>query len=229
MTTVIDIIKLALKDINVLGSSEAPNADMAADALATLNQMIGQWQVEKLYVTAQQIVSVPMTGAQTYTIGPGAQIDVPLPARVDHAEWRQNTIDFPMRVVQSLEEYEEIDVKVLNGIPEILFFQRSYPTGTIYVWPQSSVGDLRLTVRIPLTQYTTLTNDLNVPDEYVLAIRFSLAELLAPMFGIAAPNNIISLGRNARRVMKRNNTQILPLYMPNGVMDAYRYNIFSDR
>lgn len=228
MATVIDIIKLAYKDINVLGHSETPSAEQSADALATLNQMIGQWDAQKLYVTAQQVISVPMTGAETYTIGTGASINTALPVRVDHAEWRDNGVDQPLRVVQSLEEYEVIDVKTLNGTPEIVFFQRTYPTGVIYVWPQTSIGELRLTVRVPLTQYTTLTNDLNVPDEYVMAIRFSLAELLAPMNGKESPNAVITLGKNARRVMKRNNTQILPLDMPCEVMNNYRYDIYAD-
>lgn len=228
MTTVIDIIKLSLKDINVLGTGEAPTADMSADCLATLNQMISQWQTQKLYVYAQKVISVPMTGAQTYTIGIGGDINVDLPARIDSAEWRLNGVDTPVRVLQSLQEYETIGVKTLAGIPWYLFYQRNYPLGVINIWPQPSSGDLRLVTREQLTQYTTLTADLVVPPEYVLAIRYSLAELIAPMFGVSAPNNIIALGRNARQVMKRNNTEILPLYMPNEVYYNYRYDINSD-
>lgn len=228
MATVIDIIKLALKDINVIGSSETPSADVASDCLATLNQMIGQWQVQKLYVYAQKVISVPMTGAQTYTIGSGGDINVPLPAQIDSAEWRLTGVDYPLDVLQSIQEFETIGVKVQQGNPWCIFFQRDVPLGTIYIWPQPAGGELRLVTRQQLTQYTALTTEMVVPDEYVLAIRYSLAELIAPMFGLAAPNNIIALGRNARRVMKRNNTEILPLFMPVEVNYDYRYNINSD-
>lgn len=228
MTTVIDIVKLSLKDINVLGSAETPDADVSADCLATLNQMIGQWQVQKLYVYAQKVISAPMTGAQTYTIGSGGVINVPLPARIDSAVWRMDGIDFPVRVLQSLQEFESIGIQTLSGNPWFIFYQRNYPLGIINVWPQPTSGSLRMVTREQLTQYTTLTADLDVPDEYVLAMRYSLAELISPMFGIAAPNNIIALARNARRVMKRNNTEILPLDMPCEVLPGYVYDINSD-
>lgn len=229
MTTVIDIIKLALKDINELGSSETPDAELSADCLATLNQMIAQWQTQKLYVFAQKVVSFPVDGSQTYSIGTGATINTPLPSRIDSAVWRNNGVDIPIGVMQSLQEYEMINVKTLNGTPQVICYQRSYPLGTVYVWPQPSVGEIRLVVRDAMPIYTSLTNDMAFPDEYALAIRFSLAELMAISFGKSASQVVIKYAADARRVMKRVNTSVLGMWMPFGVPPTDRYDIYADR
>ncbi len=229
MPTVVELLTQAHRDINVLGVDETMSADMAADGLATLNQMIGQWQTEKLYVYAQKVVAVTANGSQTYTIGAGGDISTVLPSRIDSAVWRNNGVDIPLINLQSLQDWEKIGVKLLSGTPECFFFQRSYPMGTIYVWPQASVGELRFVTRDLLPEYDSLTNDMSLPPEYALAVRFSLAELLGLQYGTPASNLIAQRAANARRVMKRNNTQILEMGMPYGIHYDWRYNIYSDR
>jgi hypothetical protein len=228
MTTVNELLSLALKDIGVIASGETMDPSTQSDALATFNQMIGQWQVQKMFVTGQHQVSFPVNGSQTYTIGPGAAVDVPLPASVDAAFWRFNNVDYPVSVLESFEDYENITLKTLaSAVPTAIYFQRNYPTGTLYVWPQPSAGTLNLVLRDVLPTYTNATSDISVPDEYALAMRFSLAELLLTTFGMPPRADISALASRARKVMKRNNLSIPMMGQPQGPLSNGRFSIYT--
>lgn len=48
MTTALDVVKGALKDIGVLAAGESPTADDSTDVLEKLNQMVASWELEGL-------------------------------------------------------------------------------------------------------------------------------------------------------------------------------------
>lgn len=228
MTTVIDLISQALKDINVLGVGEVAEADMASDGLALLNQMIGQWQAQKMYTPGEHEVIFSVTGAQTYSIGPGGAVNVPVPVSIDAAFYRQGGIDYQIEVLNSFEDYQAITLKLISGtIPDAIFYQRDLPLGTIYVWPQPSGGEIHLTTRDLLTTYTTLTQNLSVPPEYELAMRYSLAELMMPSYGIVNRPDINGLALRSRKIMKRANLSIPMMGQPPGVVNNGRFSIYT--
>lgn len=231
MSTVIEIIQDALEDINVLGVGESVSAADSQKCLRTLNQMIGQWQANKMSVFAQKVISFSPDGSQTYTIGPSATINVALPVKIDFASWRDaGGIDREIAVLDSLEQYEKISDKTESGGDAVcVFFQRTYPTGLIYVWPQPTTGSIRLVTRQDLTVYGSLTADLSVPAEYEMAIRYSLAELLAPAYGLQASPRVSQLARQARRVLKRNNIIIPELTLPTTVVDNYDHDVYYNQ
>ena len=71
MTTPLDIISRALKDIGALEAGEAPSADAAQDALDMLNDMLDQWSNEDMIVFNFTEIIYPVIAGQTqYTIGP---------------------------------------------------------------------------------------------------------------------------------------------------------------
>lgn len=226
MTAAIDIINLALKDIGIIGNGQTASADDISDCLTTLNQMLGQWQADKLYVFAQEDVSTPATGGQSYTIGPGATMDTALPVKIDGAFWRDNGIDYPLIVLNSFEDWERLSPKALAGVPRFAFFQRDNPVGLVYLYPQPSTGELHVITRVQLTRYATTADKLIVPPEYELALRYSLAELIAPTFGTQLRPDVAALAAKSRRMMKRNNVRIPTLGMPEAVVDRGRYDIY---
>jgi hypothetical protein len=71
MTTAIDIISRALKDIGALEAGETPTPDAATDALDMLNDMLDQWSNEDMIVYNFTEIIFPVIAGQTqYTIGP---------------------------------------------------------------------------------------------------------------------------------------------------------------
>jgi len=75
MTTPLDIISRALKDIGALEAGESPTSEAAQDAFDMMNDMIDQWSNESMMVTYKTEIIFPVVAGQTqYTIGPGGQI-----------------------------------------------------------------------------------------------------------------------------------------------------------
>lgn len=227
MTTVSQLINLAMKDIGVLAAGETASAEDASDALKTLNQLLGQWQVLKSSVPGQQTVSFSATGAQSYTIGPGATVNAALPAAIDAAFYRLNGVDYPVSVLNSFEDYESITLKALTGtIPSVIFYERSAPTGLVYVWPQPSTGTINLVTRETIPALA-LGDAINLPGEFELAIRYSLAELLLTNFGMQQRQDITAWAARARRVMKRANLNLPTLGQPSAVLNNGRFSIYT--
>jgi NADH:ubiquinone oxidoreductase subunit B-like Fe-S oxidoreductase len=75
MTTPIDIISSALKDIGALAAGETPTPEAAQDAFIMMNRMIDQWSNEQMMVFYKTEIIYTLTPGQTqYTIGPGGEI-----------------------------------------------------------------------------------------------------------------------------------------------------------
>ena len=79
------IISLALKLSGALGVGQTALAEDISDAFALLNMMIGQWSQKRWLVFHLVDVAMPMTGAQSYSIGPGGDLDTPRPDRIENA------------------------------------------------------------------------------------------------------------------------------------------------
>lgn len=213
-TKVARIINLALKDAGILGEGETASAETILDSFDTFKMMVGQWQIDGLMVYATDEISFAPTGAQSYTIGNGGAVEATRPSEVIAAFWRDGSTDRRLEVLTSFEDYQRITSKSDTGTPEAAYYDPDYTLGTLYVWPQASSGSIYLTVRSPLPTYTATTDELSVPGEYELALRYGLAELLPAMFQLPVRPDIAGLAKRARALLKRNNVRIPSLDMP---------------
>jgi hypothetical protein len=92
-------------------------------------------------------------------------------------------LDYPVAVF-SLEEYESIGLKTLNGPwPKGVYYQPSELLGTIYVWPNPAQGEMHLFTSTIFRQFSNLTDTIQLPQGYNMSLRWCLAERLMPMFG----------------------------------------------
>ena len=92
-------------------------------------------------------------------------------------------LDYPVAIF-SLEEYESIGIKQLNGPwAKGIYYQPSELLGTIYVYPNPSQGELHLFTQTIFRQFSNLNETIQLPQGYNMALRWCLAERLMPMFG----------------------------------------------
>ena len=100
-------------------------------------------------------------------------------------------LDYPLSIL-SLEEYESIGIKQLNGPwAKAIYYQPSELLGTIYVYPNPSQGELHLFTQTIFRQFQTLTDTISLPEGYNMALRWCLAERLLPMYG---KTNAVQIG-----------------------------------
>jgi hypothetical protein len=71
MSTAIQTITRALKDIGALAGTEIPTPDAAQDGLDLMNEIVNQWSnEEQMIFNTNEIVFTVIPGQKTYTIGP---------------------------------------------------------------------------------------------------------------------------------------------------------------
>jgi hypothetical protein len=234
-TTALDIISLALKDAGIVGVGQTPKAEDTNDAFRRLNWMLAQWQRKRWLVYRLVETSLPMTGAQSYTIGIGGDFNVTRPEKIESAYIRQvvgvQNVDTMLTVVDSREDYNRITLKSLESFPSYVFYDPGFPLGVVYPWPIPSViYTLFLTVRQILESFAVPADEVDLPDEYFAALYYNLAVRLRVAHSLP-PNDMLSrLAGDALGVIRSTNVRLPSMTMPPELYSRRKgYNIYSDR
>lgn len=92
-------------------------------------------------------------------------------------------LDYPLAIL-SLEEYESLGIKQLNGPwAKMIYYMPAETLGTLYVYPNPAQGELHLFTQTIFRSFGSLTDTINFPQGYNMALRWCLAERLMPMYG----------------------------------------------
>ena len=245
-TTVGDLCTAALFESGWLGVGQVAAAEDMSAALARLQWMLQEWERQRWKVFHLVTLLHTSTGANSYTIGPGGNIDTGVgsvrPDKIEAAFLRQltqsqpNQIDYPLEILQSMEDYSRIALKQLVSFPGAIFLDTGWPLGTVFTYPvpQANIYALGLVVKEQLPSSFVaggLTTVLNLPYEYYSAILYNLALRLRNYFRIPtyAGDSLKALAKSSTNVLRGANTQIARLNMPTELVRGGIYNIFSDR
>lgn len=234
-TTALDIIKLALAATGIIGLGQTPRAEDSNRALVLMNMMLGQWQRKRWLIWHLVDQALVMTGAQSYTIGIGGQFNVARPDRVEAAFIRMlvptgpNQIDYPLKLLESREDYNRLALKTLNSFPQYLFYDSAYPLGNIFPWPiPSSQYELHLSLKEQLGTFALVSTAVNLPPEYFEALWTNLAMRLFPIYQREIDMTVAALAKASLNTIRGANTQIPVLGIPRALAPGGGYNIYSD-
>ena len=233
-----DIILLALTDAGVIGQGQSASGQDIADSFNRCNMMLAQWQRKRWLVYHLVDLAFVSTGAQSYTVGIGGNFNVARPDRIEATYFRQiinstvpNQVDYPLELIEAREDYSLIMLKQLITFPQYLFYDAAYPTGAVYPWPviQSGVYELHILLKEQLGQFTSLTQTINLPPEYLAAILHNLTARLQVAYKMPVDPGVVALAKDALSTIRGANAQIPRLQMPKAVLRPGHYNIYSDR
>jgi hypothetical protein len=234
MTTALDLITGAMDDAGITGVGQTPLAEDTTKALNRLNAMIAQWSRRRWLVYHLVDIVFTGTGALSYSIGPGGDIPLARPDRIESAFFRQLTgapleVDFPLKVWESREDYNRVALKSLASFPAYLFYDSDYPVGNIFIWPVPDQNyEMHLSVKPALQSFPALSTAFNLPPEYEEAIRTNLAVRLRVAYQLQPDAGLIALAKVALNTIKNTNAQIPQLQMPRALRGGGGYNIYSD-
>jgi hypothetical protein len=170
--------------------------------------------------TGTYTVSIPQTAAST-TINGFYQ----RPTQINSAFVRINTnsngvpilnggLDYPVAVI-GLDQYEMIGLKTLSGPwPKAIYYQPTAQLGNVFVWPNPSQGELHLFCDTQFSKFMTLSNEINLPPGFNMALRWCLAERLMPMYGKNNQTQIAminGLAGHSKATLKRTNMKPAPV------------------
>lgn len=151
------------------------------------------------------------TTGTSQTVGSGAVTAYyQRPLRVNSGFTRVGGIDYPMRVL-NYEDYKLVGLKSLGGPwPTAVYYQPSETLGNLTFWPNPSSGEVHLFCDTILGAFNTLSDTLQLPQGYNLALRYGLAAMLMPEYGVSDPammQMVGSLAAKAKGAIKRTNMQ----------------------
>src|ERR1035437_3693574 len=238
MSTVNDLLALALIDSGILGSGQIAQAEDIQNAMVRVNYMIGQWNRKRWLVYNLTDVSVLTTGGESYTVGAGQPCSTPRPDRLEDgcflrqvATGTTQQIDYPLQLLPSHEDYNRIRLKTMGTWPSIMFYDSNWPTGTVFAWPvpAANLYELHILVKHQLTAFTSLTQAINLPPEYEAALSYNLQVRLRVAYRMPPDPVMIQLAKDALNVIRGANVQVPTMKMPASVIGAQRgYNVYSD-
>lgn len=198
------LIERSLRLIGVLASEETASGAEAADALVTLNDMIDQWNSERLAVFSitrnggsTDGTTFPLVASQQlYTLGAGGNFNVARPPKIERAsiEYLANPsqpLELPIDIYDE-QQWQQIPVKsTTSNIPRLVYVDYAFPTINLRYWPTpNEVHNAILYYWTALTQFTALATNLTFPPGYAKALRYNLALDLAPEYGRAVPPEV---------------------------------------
>lgn len=241
-TTLGDICAAALRRCGYIGVGQTALAEDLTDTWADLQWMLQSWSRKRWFIYHLVDLSIVSTGQLTpYTVGPGAQIDTGTnsdrPNRLEAAYLRQltqgspNNIDYPMEILQSMEDWSRVRLKTLSSFPQFVFFDSSWPNGGVRFWPvpQANIYEIHIIVRAQLpVVFLTQASTFSLPFEYYEAIVWNVALSACPRYGIM-PNPVLAMkAKTGLEMLRTGNTQIATLSTPPEVNRNTLYNIFGD-
>jgi hypothetical protein len=240
MTTAADIITLALKDAGIVGVGQTPNAEDSNDALTRLNSMLALWQRRRWLVWHLVDVSKVSTGAQSYTVTTGGDFNVARPDRLEdgcfvrQVNTGSNQPDYPLELIESREDYNQICLKTLTGGPPgFIFYDAAMPTGRVYPWPipPATIYEIHIALKEQLGSFANLAAAFSMPPEYEEAIRYNLAIRLRSAYQMDPDEILIGLAASGLNTIRNANAQIPSLRLPATLrkpVGAGGYNIYSN-
>ncbi len=216
MATVNDEINRVMVLIGSLAPGESVSPDEATDVFNTLNEMLDEWNTERLNIPSVDISLFNLAAnQQTYEIGPGgADFNVARPSLIQTASIVLNSLRHPLDLITS-QQWAALRERALTGIlPQKLYYDAEFPIAHLNFWPRpSGTPQVELTTWDILEQFVALTDTFSFPPGYAKAIRYNLAVNIAPEFGRTlpadGPNSIPAIAIASKAAIRQLNAQPL--------------------
>lgn len=184
-----EIVTEARRRLGIQPTEEALTAAELTEGLTALNLMLKTWAADGvMYWTMTEGSLSLVQGTQSYSFASGGDFTT-VPFDMMDVRITRDSTDLPMTEL-SREEYFALPNKTVQGYPTQWFYDRQRDTGTLYVWPtaDASLGTLKFTYRRTLMDMDEGTNNIDLPQEWLEAIVYNLADRLSDTYGIPVPS-----------------------------------------
>jgi hypothetical protein len=206
--TGLQVITDSLKLIGVVAGHEVPTAAEQQDSFARLNELIDSWglHAQTLLVARRDVVPL-VIGQQTYTVGPGEDVNLPTPVTLDAvSSLTAGLVEVFLDLGTDQAVLAEPQKDLTGATPLAVSYQRTHGPGELWVWPVPSAAvSLVLYWHEPLAQFPDLVTPVDLAAGYARALRTNLALDLAPEFGRQVDVVIVQQARESLADVKRAN------------------------
>lgn len=188
------LITDALIELGVYSSNQTLKASDGELGRRRLNWMLKEWQDDGCNLWRQQT------------------IDITWPAATAEGDLTGVNEIFALRVINSptservltrweLADYNDFPNKATVGEPSVYAMTRELAGARLRLWPVSANAlALKATADRRIEDVTSLTETVDVPQQYTRTVMMNLASALAPSFGRATDQNAVVVIREAARL-----------------------------
>lgn len=179
-----EVITAAFQELGIVVSGGSPNTNDLAWGLGKMNRMLKSWSTDgiNLHYRKEESFSL-MAGTPDYSIGSGATFDTARPNKIEQAFIRDSGHDYPLGI-RPAAEYWTLTEKTTQDRPLKLYYDPTYPNGTIYLYftPNSAYA-MHIVSQKPLLTYVSAATEIVLPGEYEDALVLNLAIRMASRYG----------------------------------------------
>lgn len=226
--TVQDHINASLRKLGVLQEGEVPTVGQSNDALFALNAMVDQWQGDRGKIPSVVNTLWTLTpGQQTYTVGPGGQVNIPRPDIIDHVSYINNIFSPPIEFFLSpltSDAWAAIPIKTLTSpYPTSWYYDYSFSaTGlsnlNLWLVPTNSSLQGSIYVPTPFATFAGLQSTVLLPPGYWMMLDCKLAVLIAPEYGVQPSADIKEQAMEAESQVLRTNQHLMDMSLDAGAL-----------
>ena len=175
------IIRMAMVDAGYLQDGDDPTPEQYANYLNRLNDLINYWQTQGLKLWLQYDLAVPLVAGQAaYTIGPGGSVPMTKPLRVIQGYYLDGSSVKRPLLPLSRDEYTRLSTVTQQGALNSYFVDKQVSVLSVHFWlvpdTVAATGTAQLIVQQQVTNLVSLTDTMNFPQEWFLALRWGLAD-----------------------------------------------------
>lgn len=238
--TVRNLIKAALRRINVIQENEDPSGDSLSDSFERFNDWVdsvcGNERLTIYTVTRTTWTLVP--SQSVYTIGLGGDVNIVRPQFINQVNWINANLSVPFeQQLTLLTEDAEASLALKSLTSTYPFYAYYNPTytgalGSLTLWPTVTGTGLQGALYYPqqVNRFNTVNDTIALPPGYNRFMRDSLAIELFPEFreGQQMDPLLMQSASEAKANLKRINNRLMDLQTdPQLLFGARRYNIYT--
>jgi hypothetical protein len=206
------------------------------------NVLVGGGTVTGLFVSyingnpSWQVATSPIAVTQgdaiqvIYSVAPAMSFTPAVPALAP-GDVPPNATDVTLQIIESREDYALFRQKGMSGTTSHIFYDSAYPVGKVWPYPSPTIGqELHLIVKEQLPEFTSTSQNIILPPEYMAALHYNLAIRLRAAYGLPTPQVDVVAGfaADALNVIRSANAQIKRLQIAPELGRIGLYNIISD-
>jgi len=180
----LSIIQDAYFDAGLIGVGQLVNGEQIVMGMRKLTDLINLWQTQglKLWLNVDTSITL-VAGTATYTLGPSGTVDMTKPLRVIEAYYADaNGVRRPLTPL-AWADYVRLSTVNQSGSINSYFVNKQATQLSVLFWPApdatAATGVGHLVLQTQVTNFISLTETMNFPLEWRIALRWGLADELA--------------------------------------------------
>ena len=177
MPTVSELIHSSFRLIGAIASGETLETAELQDAFVSLNQMLASWNTEGASIVARKRLLIAVFG----TNGPYTLPERPV--KIESASVACGGIDSQLELVDSVGWEATPEKQATTVYVRKLFCDYGFPVANAYLAPIPRLsGQLEMWVYVPMPQFASVAQVVDLPPGYEIALRYNFAVALLPEY-----------------------------------------------